>query len=98
MTNKVNVRWADAVKAYGKGRVKKNTPEYEECKKLFEKMKQKAKDEKKEEKHEKKEDKKEEIKKVVEEIHDELTREKKPGHRKSARELYKLLKQKKHNK
>ena len=93
------IKWSDAVKAYGRGRVKKNTPEYEECKKLFERLKQEAKDEKKEEKkHEEKKDKKEEIKKVVEEIHEELSNEKKVSHRKSATELYKILKQKKHNK
>ena len=95
----VKVKWSDAVKAYNKGRVKKGTKEYDECKALFEKMKKEHKEEKKEEKHEeKKEDKKEEIKKVVEEIHEELSNEKKVSHRKSARELLKLLKQKKHNK
>jgi Glu-tRNA(Gln) amidotransferase subunit E-like FAD-binding protein len=101
MTNKVT--WATAVKAYGKGRVKKNTPEYEECRKLFEKMKQEAKEVKQEvvEKKEVKQEKKEEIKKIVDEIHNELSNEKKPNHRKSATELLlllKMLKQKKDNK
>ena len=97
MTNKV--KWSDAVKAYGKGRVKKNTPEYEECKKIFERLKQEAKEEKKEVSNAHvKEEKKQEIKKVVEQIHDELSNEKKVSHRKSATELYKILKQKKHNK
>ena len=67
------VKWSDAVKAYGKGRVKKGTEDYDKCKELFEKMKKEHKEGKHEEKHEeKKEDKKEEIKKVVEEIHEEL--------------------------
>ena len=94
------IRWADAVKAYGKGRVRKNTPEYEDCRKLFEKMKQEAKEVKQEvvEKKEVKQEKKEEIKKVVDEIHNELSNEKKPSHRKSATELLKILKEKKHNK
>ena len=97
MTNKV--KWSDAVKAYNKGRVKKGTKEYDECKALFEKLKKEHKEEKKEEKkHEEKKDKKEEIKKVVEQIHDELSNEKKVSHRRSATELYKILKQKKHNK
>ena len=98
MTNKVT--WATAVKAYGKGRVRKGTEDYEKCKKLFEKMKQEAKEVKQEvvEKKEVKQEKKEEIKKVVDEIHNELSNEKKPSHRKSAKELLLLLKQKKHNK
>ena len=33
------VKWADAVKAYGKGRLKKGTEDYNECKKLYEEMK-----------------------------------------------------------
>jgi hypothetical protein len=61
-----NIKWSDAVKAYGKGRVKKGTEDYKECKKLFEKMKSETSlnvDEKKEEvKEEKKEDVKEEKK------------------------------------
>ena len=35
-----NVKWCDAVKAFGKGRVKKGTDDYKECKALFESMKQ----------------------------------------------------------
>ena len=97
MTNKV--KWSDAVKAYGKGRVKKNTPEYEECKKIFERLKQEAKEEKKEVSNAHvKEEKKQEIKKVVEQIHEELSQENKISYRKSAIELLKILKEKKDKK
>lgn len=93
------VKWSDAVKAYNKGRVKKGTKEYDECKKLFEKMKQEAKEEKKEVSNAHvKEEKKEEIKKVIEEIHEELSQENKISHRKSAIELLKILKEKKDKK
>ena len=54
MTNKV--KWSDAVKAYGKGRVKKGTEDYNKCKELFEKMKKEHKEGKHEEKHEEKKD------------------------------------------
>jgi len=93
------IKWSDAVKAYGKGRIKKGTEDYKKCKELFEKMKQEAKEEKKEVSNAHvKEEKKEEIKKVIEEIHEELSQENKISHRKSAIELLKILKEKKDKK
>lgn len=82
-----NIKWSDAVKAYGKGRVKKGTEDYKECKALFEKMKSETSlniDEKKEEvKEEKKEEVKEEKK---EDVKEEKKRRLKP------KELLKLIK------
>lgn len=74
------VKWSDAVKAFGKGRLKKGTTEYDECKKLFEDMKQKSK----------KEIIVEEVKQIVEEEKKEILEEKK--NRKSVIELLKFLK------
>ena len=77
-----NIKWSDAVKAYGKGRVKKGTEDYKECKALFEKMKSESSlnvDEKKEEV-------KEEVKGVKEEKKEEKKRRLKP------KELLKLIK------
>jgi len=77
-----NIKWNDAVKAYGKGRVKKGTEDYKECKKLFEKMKSESSlnvDEKKEEKVE-------EVEQFKEEKKEEKKRRLKP------KELLKLIK------
>lgn len=79
------VKWSDAVKAFGKGRLKKGTTDYDECKKLFETMKQESK----------KEIIVEEVKEVVEEVK-EIVEEKKDcvekKNRKSVIELLKFLK------